>query len=382
MTSRAALTVDLQAANARASDSEIAHWAAGQSVFVSSLIGDMLAERKAARDAVTGLGARPVMFEDELGAQDVPADRAYLDGLAVSTIYLGIYGDRYGQPLANGYSATHDEFRHADNRNTRMALFVRNPFTGAEGPQRDFVGGIRARYTTGGYTDADNLGARVEDRLITMATDELTPWVILGDTAFRAESIVTRDTAITIRALIRSGRVAEIIQGYLNAGRDVAYAGPHDSAQARVDSVSSEATSAGSRTLEVVLRRLQDRGGSSHLFGMTVNGVGPEEVLERALRGALFGDPVDSVFSIGTIPDPLAVLWTTQLPDAVLRSLTYVLLSETLREVGIPGGASRFVLGPAKSEGRFLELSWYPVARYSNRPAPVERTISGYVHLA
>jgi hypothetical protein len=161
MAPRTDLTVDLASSNVPPSDADVRQWAIQQSVFVSSLITDLRGERDAVRSAITRFGARPVMFEHDLGGQEVSADRAYLDGLAGSTIYLGIYGPRYGQPLANGYSATHEEYRHADNANMRMALFVRDPFDDADGPQRDFVGGIRARYTTAGYGDAAQLGERV-----------------------------------------------------------------------------------------------------------------------------------------------------------------------------------------------------------------------------
>ncbi|MBT1669989.1 hypothetical protein KK092_11400 [Curtobacterium flaccumfaciens pv. flaccumfaciens] len=80
-----------------------------------------------------------------------------------------------------------------------------------------------------------------------------------------------------------------------------------------------------------------------------------------------------------TLDDPLAVLRDAGLPDAVVRSLAKVLVSETLRENKIPGGASRFVLSPQRPEGRLLEVSWFPRKQYVNVPAPAERTISGAV---
>jgi hypothetical protein len=90
MAVRDSLTVDLLAAEVPPAPGDVAQWAAEQSVFVSSLIRDMPDERAAARAAITSFGAQPVMFEDELGAQDVSAEAAYLDGLARSSIYLGI----------------------------------------------------------------------------------------------------------------------------------------------------------------------------------------------------------------------------------------------------------------------------------------------------
>ena len=88
---------------------DVRAWAAGRRVFVSSLITDMPAERSAVRAAVEELGAVPVMFED-LGAQDVAAEQAYLSGVRSSDVYVGMWGNRYGVRMADGYSATHAEF--------------------------------------------------------------------------------------------------------------------------------------------------------------------------------------------------------------------------------------------------------------------------------
>jgi len=244
-----------------------------------------------------------------------------------------------------------------------MALFVRSPFERAEGPQRDFVNVIRERYTTGAYTSSSDLGERVTERLRIMAADELAPWVILGDTAFRAVSINVRAHTTIIRAVVRSNRVAEFIRSYLDGCDDVPYAGPHDSGVVRVVSVDSEATSTNSRTLEITLETTRNPPGAPAWSGMTSNGVGPEDVQERTLRGALFGEPVDTAFGTEAVNDPLAVLRTRPLPDPVVRSLAYVVIGESLRAMRIPGGASRFVLGPSKPAGRLLELSWFAKAR-------------------
>ncbi|MCR2824294.1 DUF4062 domain-containing protein [Microbacterium sp. zg.Y909] len=369
--------MDLASSQVPPDEADVRLWAAQQSVFVSSLIGDMRDERVAVRAAVTSFGARPVMFEHDLGGQEVPADRAYLDGLAGSTIYLGIYGPRYGQPLGNGYSATHDEYRNADIANMRMALFVRDPFGGADGPQQDFVGGLRARYTTAPYADAAQLGQRVQERLRVMATESLTPWMVLGDTAFRANSTHTSGDTIGVRATIRSGRVAELVKGFPGARGGLGYAGAHDSAEVRVTDVSTESTSAGSQTLEITMKRA---GQQQHPTPMSINGMSADDVFEKALRGALFGEPVENPFwGLATIEDPLEILRGRNLPDPVVRSLARVLTDEALRHRGIKGGTSKFTLGPPKAEGRLLEVSWFPPRRYVNEPTPAERAVTGTV---
>jgi hypothetical protein len=63
-------------------------------VFVSSTLGELAAERRAVRDAVTGLRLVPVMFD--LGARPHPPRSVYRDYLSQSQVFVGIYWQRYG----------------------------------------------------------------------------------------------------------------------------------------------------------------------------------------------------------------------------------------------------------------------------------------------
>jgi hypothetical protein len=74
--------------------------------------------------------------------------------------------------LPSRYSATHEEFQHADVANLRMALFVVDPFDDAEGQQWDFVARVRTRYTTASYIDPSQLQEKIEKRLQTVAREE------------------------------------------------------------------------------------------------------------------------------------------------------------------------------------------------------------------
>lgn len=378
MASRDALSVDLLAAEVPPASGDVAQWAAEQSVFVSSLIRDMPDERAAARAAITSFGAQPVMFEDELGAQDVPADAAYLDGLARSSIYLGIYGRRYGVPLPSRYSATHEEFQHADVANLRMALFVADPFDDADGQQWDFVAGVRTRYTTASYAGSSQLQERIEKRLQTIAREELTPWVIVGETAFRATSIARNGSDITVRATVRNSRVAELLDSYADRRDTIPFASPHDSGSMHVTAVNTHTTSTNSRLVEMTLSASQSGANTSFMFAST-NGVSAEDAFATSVQDALCHTGQPTPFGMTPLQDPLTVLRGAGLPDAVVRSLAKVLVSETLRENNIPGGASRFVLSPQRPEGRLIEVSWFPKKQYVNVPAPAERTVRGTI---
>jgi predicted ATPase len=79
-------------------------------VFVSSTLQELVAERRAVRDAVTGLRLVPVMFD--MGAQPYPPRPVYRAYLAQSQVFVGIYWQSYGS-VAPGedVSGLEDEYR-------------------------------------------------------------------------------------------------------------------------------------------------------------------------------------------------------------------------------------------------------------------------------
>ena len=79
-------------------------------VFVSSALQELAAERRAVRDAITGLRLVPVMFE--LGARPHPPRNVYQAYLAQSQVFVGIYWQSYGW-VAPGeqMSGLEDEYR-------------------------------------------------------------------------------------------------------------------------------------------------------------------------------------------------------------------------------------------------------------------------------
>jgi hypothetical protein len=77
-------------------------------VFISSRMGELADERRAIKAAFTDAGINAWVFEapDGAGAQPRPIQRAYLDELDQSDLYLGIFWRGYGE-------YTEDEYRHA-----------------------------------------------------------------------------------------------------------------------------------------------------------------------------------------------------------------------------------------------------------------------------
>ena len=93
-------------------------------VFVSSTLQELAAERRAVRDAVTGLRLVPVMFE--LGARPYPPRPVYRAYIAQSQVFVGIYWQSYGW-VAPGeqVSGLEDEYR-LSARLPRL-IYVKSP---------------------------------------------------------------------------------------------------------------------------------------------------------------------------------------------------------------------------------------------------------------
>ena len=98
-------------------------------VFVSSPLQEMLAERKAAQEAITGLRLVPVMFE--LGARSHPARNVYRAYLEQSQIFVGIYWQSYGWvPDGEELSGLEDEYLMSQDM--PRLIYVKTP-----APDRD-----------------------------------------------------------------------------------------------------------------------------------------------------------------------------------------------------------------------------------------------------
>src|SRR5262250_1721532 len=79
-------------------------------VFVSSTLGELAPERRAAREAITGMHLTPVFFE--AGARPYPAREIYRVYLEQSDIFVGSYWQCYGAPAPEmEISGLEEEYR-------------------------------------------------------------------------------------------------------------------------------------------------------------------------------------------------------------------------------------------------------------------------------
>jgi hypothetical protein len=358
---------------------EVQAWAADQHVFVSSVMGGgMTAEREAAVQAITAVGAQPVSFEAFGGMDDDPED-AYTAQVGSSDIYLGILGARYGRPLKTGYSATHAEYNEAVARGLRISVWTTS--ADQDGRQRDFLEEVRVFHTTGTYTSPDDLARRIGKRLQAMAADALAPWVKVGNAVFRAASVHDDGRTVTVVGRVRDNAVVASLEGRrpdMSYGRnsDTRITWPGGTSHVRVKTVDSETTSARERRITLTADRIPD--SRSNLLEMAVNNRTPEELTELAARVVLLGEPnpLDTMSFMVSGINPLPALEVIGLPEDSVEQVAVLLITELMvGERGVDHLTS-FRLGPRKAGRRRLRLAWMPRRRYTN-VEPAGRSIEG-----
>lgn len=99
------------------------------SIFISSVQGELAAERRAVKNFVTSdpllrrFFPDVFLFEDQ-PARDRRADETYLAEVGRRDIYLGLFGRTYGQKGDDGRSATHREFAHATSTKRERLIYI------------------------------------------------------------------------------------------------------------------------------------------------------------------------------------------------------------------------------------------------------------------
>lgn len=375
----ASLLIDQRSASLAAAGEDVRAWASGRRVFVSSLITDMPDERAAVRAAIESVGATAVMFED-LGAQDISAEQAYLSGVRSSEVYVGMWGSRYGVRMPDGYSATHAEFLEAERNGMRLCLFVRGETSGEmDGAQRDLIQGARNLYTTSPWSDPEDLGRRVRRRLEELAAEELAPWVRVGRTLFRAREITNDGKTISLTAAVRSDAVrAELVRLRDNRAGGVPFASPHTALPVQIAELSTRTVSTIGHEERLTLVIQEQRGANMRA---SIDGVSADEVDQRALSDGLFGTSLlgQQMGWMARPIDPLAPLRGLGLDDSVLRPVARLLFAERVITDQAASRIDSFALGPSHQGARRLRATWTPPQVYVNQPDPAPISIDGTV---
>jgi predicted HTH transcriptional regulator len=108
-------------------------------LFVSSVQKELADERRAVHDFIHGDALLRRFFDvflfEDLPASDRRTDDVYLEEVARSTIYLGLFGDNYGSTDAAGVSPTEREFDEATRCGKVRLIFVRGTDDGRRDPR-------------------------------------------------------------------------------------------------------------------------------------------------------------------------------------------------------------------------------------------------------
>ncbi|HEX7000795.1 MAG TPA: tetratricopeptide repeat protein [Trueperaceae bacterium] len=139
-------------------------------VFVSSTLGELADERRAARAAIEGLRLTPVMFEE--GARSHPPVQVYRSYLSQSDVFVGIYGESYGQ-LSPGSVVSGLEEEYGLSQGMPTLLYVLDPAPGREPRLSELLGRIKAegRSSYRKYSTATELAEILADDLAVLVTE-------------------------------------------------------------------------------------------------------------------------------------------------------------------------------------------------------------------
>ena len=195
------------------------------------------------------------MFE-EFGGRDADPLDAYLGEVETSQIYVGILGQSYGRPLPTRFSATHTEFRHAEQQGLRMAVWALATQR-REGPQQSFLDEVRAFHVVPAFRSPADLERQVGERLRGIAAEDLAPWTKLGSIVFRATKVVHAGNEVTVTARVHSDDVAHALEtaapNDFGAGEEYRFTWAGRCRRVRVASIGSTTTTARSRLMQLQL---------------------------------------------------------------------------------------------------------------------------------
>jgi hypothetical protein len=381
-----ALSIDVGAAARPLEGEEFRVWAQDQTMFLSSVMGELATERRAVAEALEALGVRVRWFED-FGGRDDSAEDAYLTEVRASTIYLGLLGDEYGSMLPSGeyagFSATHAEYLEARARGKHISFWVRDGDDQREGHARRFLSELYLWHVTGNFADADDLTRKVEKRLREMAAEDVAPWVKLGDVVVRASRVRASGRDLTIESRVYDQSVLRQLEelagdGMWSGRSEFQVTDGTRSGIGRGAELTRETTSSAFTSVTVTLPVEWVAGGDSMAAGTT--GYSADDLTEVSVKAGLLGEPVprelDGMSFLIEAEDPLAELQTLSLPEGAVPALARLLVVEHLvgsRRASVVEG---FALGPSHRGERHLQLTWREPERYSN-VEPGSRSVEG-----
>jgi Domain of unknown function (DUF4062) len=378
------LLIDRAAAAELPSAENVREWAREKRAFISSVMGELAEERQAAAAGIGSVGVRAVLFE-EFGGRDADPEGAYLAEVEGCDIYIGILGRRYGKPLKTRFSSTHTEYLHALKHGLRMAIWT-STAPDREGHEQSFLDEVRAFHVVPEYRSAADLQRQIEERMKTIAAEDLAPWCKLGNAVFRSVEVEDRGETISVTARVRDDAVARFLEDARgdawNRGTKARFTWSGRSRYVKVAKVHAKTTSAKSKLFQLEFE--SEEAPQDHLLEISFGNKTPADLAEIALRTALFGEPNplshQHMGFMTELDDPLEPLRKYPVSEEIIRPVSELLITDALVGTGRAKSISEFRLGVPLHGHRKLTLSWEVPNRYSSEPVAV-RSISGDVKI-
>ena len=350
---------------------------AQRTVFISSVMAGMTAEREAARGAVESIGGKVSMFEF-LGGRDDHAETAYLTGVQSSDVYVGVLGVRYGTPDRTGYAPTHAEYNEAIRAGLRISVWATT--AEVDGRQRDFLNEVRTFHTTGSYSSPDELTRRLAE----VAAADHSPWCKVGHVLFRAHRYSDDGTQVLVEASIRDDDIVAELErlrpGDWHGRQQSRITCARRTHEVEINSVVVEATAGRSRLVRIEATKARESYTGMGLMDVSYADHSPEYLTELALRVALFGEPnpLGHMAFLAKMDNPIPAIAQIGLDEDSFAGAAEVLLVESLVGSGRAERITALHIGPTRS-GHPLRLEWETPRRFSNVD-PERCQIEGKLH--
>lgn len=204
-------------------DNRFGAWMAGRPIFISSVMDEEMSPARAAvRGLIRNWGGEPVMWE-ELAPRDQHSERAYLEGVERSHIFVLLLGTAYGISDETGFSPTHKEANRAAGLHITRLLFQPRDLQPSQrdGRLNAWVSSLYHKVSGGRYEDTSELVEQLRRRLREIASAQESPWIKLGPIVFpgraqRRSSSGTTEFIVTARVRDSTVRrtLAELTGGY------------------------------------------------------------------------------------------------------------------------------------------------------------------------
>jgi hypothetical protein len=378
------LLIDRAAAAELPSAESIREWAREKRAFISSVMSELGEERRAVAASIREEGLRAVMFE-EFGGREADPQDAYVAEVEGADIFIGILGRSYGKPLKTRFSATHTEYLHAEKNSLRIAMWTLDT-PDREGAEQSFLDEVRTFHVVPAFRAITDLKAQVGERIRAIAAEDLAPWCKLGRMVFRATEIEDQGDTLSVVARVRDDAVARALEeargDQWNRAGDFRFTWSGRSKYVKVSRVQVTTTSARSKLIRLELKSTDGPQDSS--FQYSLDGLTPDDLIEKALRTVLFGEPNPLARShmafAAEIDDPLQPLRASPVSEEIVRPLAELLLTDLLIGTGRAGRIAELRIGVPIRGRRPLSLSWETPRRYANETIAV-RNIRGDVTL-